>query len=144
MTFKHKLSRRLALLRNVSVAGLVVLAACTLQELAGLLTKVAAVLVSPTNGNLPVGQTLQLTATPQDASGAPLSGKVVTWGTSDATVATVNSSGLVNGMAVGTATMTATSEAKNGTAAITVMAVSPPPPPPPSPPPPALLLTTAL
>src|SRR5205085_2967354 len=28
MTFKHKLSRRLALMRNVSVAGLVVLAAC--------------------------------------------------------------------------------------------------------------------
>ena len=110
MTFKHKLSRRLALLRNVSMVGIVVLGACTLQELAGLLTKVAAVLVSPTSGSVAVQGTLQLTATPQDASGAPLSGKVVTWGTSDATVATVNSSGLVNGVTAGSATMTATSE----------------------------------
>src|SRR5438876_6278272 len=107
MTFKHKLSKRLALMRNVSVAGLVVLAACSLQELAGLLTRVASVLVDPLSGSVSTGQTLQLTATPQDASGAPLSGKVVTWGTSDTTVATVNSSGLVSGVTVGTATMTA-------------------------------------
>src|SRR5207237_4261287 len=109
MTFKHKLSRRLALMRNVSVAGLVLLAACTLQELAGLLTKVASMLVSPTTGSVAVRQTLQLTATPQDATGAPLSGKVVTWGSSDATVATVNSSGLGIGVAVGWSIMTATS-----------------------------------
>ena len=129
MTLKHKLSRRLALMRNAFVVGVVVLAACSLQELAGLLTRVAFVVVSPTTGSVRVGQTLQLTATPQDASGAALSGKVVTWGTSDATVATVSYSGLVSGIAVGTATVTATSDGKNGTAAITVTAPPPPPPP---------------
>src|SRR6266566_1777026 len=131
MTFKHKLSRRLALLRNVSVAGLVVLAACTLQELAGLLTRVASVLVDPTSSSVAVQQTLQLTATPQDASGAPLSGKAVTWGTSDVSIATVDSSGLVSGVAVGPATTTATREGKHANAAITVVAAPPPPPPPP-------------
>src|SRR5262249_38668434 len=49
-----------------------------------------------------------------------LAGRVVTWGSSDPTVATVSSSGLVTGVAAGTATITATSEGKNGTSTITV------------------------
>jgi len=88
---------------------------------------VAAVAVSPTSASVPVGQTVQLTATPQDANGNPLTGRVVTW-VSDATgVATVNGSGLVTGVAAGSsATLTATSEGKNGTAMVTVTAVSAP------------------
>src|SRR5213078_2020090 len=70
-----------------------------------------------------VGQTAQLTATPKDASGNPLAGRVVTWGSSNPGVATVNGSGLVTGMAAGPATITATSEAQTGTAALTVTTV---------------------
>ncbi|HEV8263322.1 MAG TPA: Ig-like domain-containing protein, partial [Gemmatimonadales bacterium] len=81
---------------------------------------VATVTVSPAAASVPVGQTVQLAATPKDASGNPLSGRVVTWATSNAAVATVNGSGLVTGGAAGTATITASSEGKNGTAAITV------------------------
>jgi uncharacterized protein YjdB len=81
---------------------------------------VASVAVSPTTAGLTVGQTAQLTATPKDANGTPLSGRAVTWATSDATVATVSASGLVTGVAAGSATITATSEGQSGTSAVTV------------------------
>src|SRR5438105_4244321 len=103
MSFKNKLSRFPVLMSRVFVVGAVVLGACSLQDLVGLLNKVAGVALSPTSGSVAVGQTLQLTATPQDATGAPLSGKMVTWGSSDATIASVNSGGLVRGVAVGAA-----------------------------------------
>jgi uncharacterized protein YjdB len=83
---------------------------------------VASVAVSPATASVPVGQTAQLTATPQDASGNPLAGRVVTWASNATGVATVNGSGLVTSVAAGTATITATSEGRSGTAAITVTA----------------------
>jgi len=81
---------------------------------------VASVAVSPTSGSVPAGQTLQLAATPKDAGGNPLSGRVVTWASSNTAVATVSGSGLVTGVAAGSATITATSEGQRGQAAITV------------------------
>ena len=81
---------------------------------------VATVAVSPATASLSTGQTVQLTATPKDASGNPLSGRVVTWATSAPAVATVSASGLVTGVGAGTATITATSEGKSGSSAITV------------------------
>jgi len=87
---------------------------------------VASVTVSPATASIPVGQTVQLTATPKDANGNPLSGRVVTWISSNSGMASVNG-GLVAGVATGSATITATSEGQSGTAAITVTA-SPPPP----------------
>jgi uncharacterized protein YjdB len=83
---------------------------------------VVSVTVSPTAANVQVGQATQLAATPRDASGNPLSGRVVTWATSNAAVATVDVNGLVTGATAGSATITATSEGKSGTAAITVTA----------------------
>jgi uncharacterized protein YjdB len=84
---------------------------------------VTSVSVTPATLSLTVGQTGQLTATPRDASGNPLAGRVVTWTTSSAAVATVNTNGLVTARGAGTATITATSEGKSGTAAITVTLV---------------------
>ena len=86
---------------------------------------VAAVTVDPADATVARGSTVQLTATPRDANGAPLSGRVVTWTTSDETVARVNGTGLVTAVAEGSATITATSEGQSGSAAITV---TPPPP----------------
>src|SRR5438552_12704536 len=48
---------------------------------------VAAVALSPTAASVTVGQTVQLTATPQDSTGAPLAGRAVTWTSSNAAVA---------------------------------------------------------
>jgi len=83
---------------------------------------VASVTVSPATASLTVGATTQLTATPKDANGTALSGRTVTWATSNAAVATVSANGLVTGVATGSATITATSEGQSGTAAIAVMA----------------------
>jgi uncharacterized protein YjdB len=83
---------------------------------------VASVTVTPATATIAPGQTVQLTATPKDGSGNPLSGRVVTWASSALAVASVNGSGLVTGVAVGSATITATSEGQSGTAAVTVAA----------------------
>src|SRR3989441_8650245 len=84
---------------------------------------VASVTVSPTAPNMYLGGTVQLTATLKDASGNVRSGRTVTWTTSSSAVATVSASGLVTGVAAGAATITATSEGQNGTAAVTVSSV---------------------
>src|SRR5437016_2553082 len=84
---------------------------------------VASVAVAPTTTSLTVGQTAQLSATPKDSGGSVLPGRTVTWASSNTSMATVSSSGLVKGVAAGTATITATSEGKAGTAAVTVALV---------------------
>jgi len=81
---------------------------------------VASVTVTPASASVSVGQTVQLTATPKDANGSPLTGRVMTWSSSNTSVAGVNGSGLVSGVAAGSATITATSEGQSGTSAITV------------------------
>src|SRR5207247_692554 len=78
------------------------------------------VTVSPATASVQVGQAVQLTATPKDANGNPLAGRTVTWTSSSTAAATVNSSGLVTGVAAGSTTITATSEGQSGAAAITV------------------------
>jgi uncharacterized protein YjdB len=81
---------------------------------------VASVTVAPASATVSVGSTQQLTATTRDAGGNVLTGRAVTWSSSNTSVATVSASGLVTAQAGGTATITATSEGKSGTASITV------------------------
>ncbi|MDF2771429.1 MAG: Ig domain protein group 2 domain protein [Geminicoccaceae bacterium] len=88
---------------------------------------VASVDVSTPAGNLIVGESVTLTATPKDAAGNPLTGRTVGWSSSSASVATVtasNNAGVVTAVAPGTATITATVDGKSGTREITVL---PPP-----------------
>jgi uncharacterized protein YjdB len=84
---------------------------------------VALVILSPALDTASPGQSYQLTATTKDAGGNILTGRVVTWGSSNTGVATVNGSGLVTAVAVGTATITATSETIPGTATTVVNVV---------------------
>jgi uncharacterized protein YjdB len=86
---------------------------------------VASVTITPATASVGVGATRQLAAALKDANGAVLTGRTVTWSSSNTGVASVSSSGLVRAVAVGTATITATSEGKSGTGAITVTAVNP-------------------
>lgn len=83
---------------------------------------VATVTVSPATATIAPGAVLQLQATTQDAGGATLTGRQIDWTTSDAAVATVSPIGTVTGIADGNVTVTATSEGKNGSAAVTVRA----------------------
>jgi len=84
------------------------------------LAPVASVTVAPSTANIAITGTVQLTATPKDANGNPLTGRAISWSSSDNTIGTVNGSGLVTGVAAGSVAITATSEGKSGTASVTV------------------------
>jgi len=82
---------------------------------------VARVTIVPTEASVVIGQTVLLTATTSDADGGVLTGRVISWSTSNASLATVSATGLVTGVAAGgPVTITASSEGRSGTAAITV------------------------
>ena len=85
-----------------------------------------------------VGEKAQATVTEQDRRGRPLYRPVV-WSSSDTRVATVTDSGIVTGVAPGTANIIATNNSVSGSSPIAVIAAdstptdtTPPPPPPPS------------
>ncbi|MBC7894573.1 MAG: Ig domain-containing protein, partial [Cytophagaceae bacterium] len=81
---------------------------------------VASVSVTPTGTTIMEGQGQQLTATALDASGKTVPGKVATWTSSDAAVATVSASGMLSGVQAGKVTITATIDGIAGTAPYTV------------------------
>jgi uncharacterized protein YjdB len=83
---------------------------------------VTSVAVSPSSATLVVGQTLELEAQPRDAGGHALIGRAVTWSSNQPNIVTVASSGIVAAVSPGTATVTASSEGRSGTATITVNA----------------------
>ena len=89
-------------------------------NIAAVLQPVATVKVSPNPASVAAGQNLQLTATLEAADGSELTGRTVTWETSNQAIATVNATGRVTGVAAGTATITARSEGKSGNTALTV------------------------
>jgi uncharacterized protein YjdB len=87
---------------------------------------VATVTVSPASASVVTGATQQLTAVTKDAGNNVLSGRTVTWASSNTAAATVDGNGLVTAVSSGTATVTATSEGQSGTSAITVTAAPAP------------------
>jgi Bacterial Ig-like domain (group 2) len=119
------LTRRTLLGRHAGrlLLATVVAAACERAFSTGPVAPVAVVVVTPASGSVLVKATLQLTATPQDANGSPLSGRTVSWSSDTPGTASVDSTGLVTGVAAGSATVTATSEGKDGTSSVTVMTV---------------------
>jgi uncharacterized protein YjdB len=85
---------------------------------------VASVTVTPPAASAAVGQTISLTATLRDANGNFLSGRVVGWTSSDNAIATVSGTGVVTGVAVGSVTITATSEGQTGSSSVSIAAVA--------------------
>jgi hypothetical protein len=83
---------------------------------------VARVVVSPDSTTVEPGKTIQLTARVEDASGNPVSDRTLDWISYDVGVATVNG-GVVTGVGAGTATITATTDGKRGSARVTVAAL---------------------
>ena len=83
-------------------------------------TAVASVELTPTTGELIIGKTTKLTATPRDANGSALSGRAIIWASSSPSIATVDANGTVTGVAAGSTTISAASEGKSASANITV------------------------
>ncbi len=80
--------------------------------------------VSPALATMVVQGRTQLSAVVRDANDKVLAGHPIAWTTDNAAVATVDANGLVTGIGVGSAAVSATSEGVSDTAAITVTQVS--------------------
>lgn len=87
---------------------------------------VASVTISPAAAKIVIGLAQQLTATTKDGNGNVLTGRAVTWSSTNTAVATVSSTGLVTAVAPGSATISATSEGQSGSASMTVVVPAPP------------------
>lgn len=87
-------------------------------------TPVASLALSPASLSLQVGANQRLTATARDAQGNVLSGRVVTWLSGGPTVATVDPSGLVTAIGLGTALIIATCEGRQASASVSVTPVT--------------------
>lgn len=81
---------------------------------------VARIVVTPATPNVIAGQTLTLTAQPQNAAGDAITGQTIAWSTSDQAVATV-ANGLVTGAKAGTATISASIGSVSGSTTVTVL-----------------------
>ena len=84
---------------------------------------VGSIALSPTSGDIEVGETQQFQATVLDLHGKP-SAEPVTWSSSSAAVATVAPAGLSSGLSGGTTTIKATAQGLTGTAVLDVYLAS--------------------
>ncbi len=84
---------------------------------------VSTVRLSPLSSSVIQGQTVQLTATVEDSTGATVTDRVIEWVSSDATRATVSATGLVSTTSPGTVTISATSETRSGSATVTIQPI---------------------
>lgn len=79
------------------------------------------IVLSLSTASIKAGETSTASAVGRDQNGAAISVGTVTWSSSSTSIATVNSSGIVTGVAAGQATISATSGGRQGTAVITVL-----------------------
>lgn len=76
--------------------------------------------VSPMAATIDIGGAVQLSATAFDSTGTPLGRKTIAWTSSANAIATVNEVGAVTAVSAGSATITASTDGRSGSAAITV------------------------
>jgi len=82
-------------------------------------------MVSPAADNLLVGDSQQLSALLRDDARRPLSGRDISWISSNSTAASVSPTGVVSGRSPGTAKIMVTAEGRTGSATITVWPIRP-------------------
>jgi uncharacterized protein YjdB len=83
---------------------------------------VGTVTVSPGSRTIEVGDSIDFSATLRDSHGNVLTGRPVTWSSSNTSVATIDTNGRLRTRIGGTVTVTATSEGRTGTATVVVEA----------------------
>jgi hypothetical protein len=101
------------------LAAVSLLATCATPEEPAT-TPVSAVRVTPSTLEIRVGEHVRLTATALDVAGTPLPGRSILWASTSEAVASVDSAGVVSGAGLGTVTISATSDGKCGTSAVSV------------------------
>ena len=129
MAHQHFRTRRLFF--AAAAIGSATALACDADKIAGpaSVASVSVTIASPVLIAYPrpgaAGSTTQATAIPRDADGNALTGRSITWSTDNSEVATVSVEGVVTAVSPGSATITATSEGKTGSATVTVNAPVP-------------------
>jgi len=118
----HRPKRVRQLVATVAVA---LFSSAFLSSCSGFFIKptISSIYITPSAATVGVGQMVSLsaTATYSDGSQNQISGSSVGWTSSDNTIATVTSpGGSVTGVAIGTATITASAQGVTGTATVTV------------------------
>jgi uncharacterized protein YjdB len=108
-------------IRSLAAAALLAVAACS-GDSAGTVPVAAVQVQAPATQVLP-GATLQLTATPRDASGNALGDRPVAWSSLHPSLAEVDGTGRVTGIAPGAATIVARAGAGSGQLVVTVLPV---------------------
>jgi uncharacterized protein YjdB len=83
---------------------------------------VGSVAIIPDTASIIVGQAAVLSVLVKDSVGNTVTGKPITWSSSDSVKARVSSFGVVSGLAVSNVDITATVEGKSGTARIRILA----------------------
>jgi uncharacterized protein YjdB len=84
---------------------------------------VTSITVAPATATSNVGATLALVATVKDQNSNVLTGKLITWASSNTSIATVDANGTTTGIAPGTVTFTATVAGISGASTVTEVAV---------------------
>lgn len=90
------------------------------ETLVTVMQSAGSVVVSPAVDTVALGDTLRLVAEAFDENGHPVDGAEFVWSSSDATVATVDDTGLLRGVAEGRATISAMAGDAEGTAEIAI------------------------
>ena len=123
-TLVAPLLRRMLLPSLGVLAGLVLLLSCGdggTEPPVAEPPRATTVTVTPATAELAaLGATVQLSARVLDQNGQAMAGAAVAWSSSDASVASVDASGLVAAVGNGTGTITATSGGASGNASVTV------------------------
>ncbi len=109
--------------RLAAVGALLLLSGCGATGDSGGVTglpKPASVKILVPSSELFVGQSIQLTATALDDAGAEIAAGDASWSSSNTSVAMISETGLVQAMAVGSASLKATIAGKSATMGVTV------------------------
>lgn len=101
-------------------ALLLLLLACSHADSPTQTVTVTSVLVSSTSASLFVGETAQMSAALTDQAGATVAGQSVAWSSNNTSVIGVSASGVASALAVGSATVTATSGTASGSMLLSV------------------------
>ncbi len=106
--------------RLIGAALVVVVVACG-GDTAGPAAVASIAVTSPTGARMAVGRTTQLAAVAHDAHGGVVTGVTFTWTSSAFGIAQVDGTGLVSGLAAGSATLSAQGAGVTGTLAMQVV-----------------------
>ena len=107
---------------TASVGG--VSGTANVTEAAVVVPVVASVSITPATATSNVGATLALVATVKDQNNNVLTGKLITWASSNSGIATVDANGTTTGVAAGTVTFTATVSGVGGASTVTEVAIA--------------------